>query len=157
MQLNTNNEIICSHLGKSYLLKFLTNIYDELKSAQVYYPEFEKWYFNKVVPNILNAQREIICLTRNNKIASISIIKNTPEEKKLCTLRVISDFQNRGIGIKAFEASFDTLGTDKPFLTVSEEKLPEFQRVFDYYGFKLTSIHNNLYRKDKKEYFFNEL
>ena len=137
----------------------VTSIYDDLytqlQSAEYFYPNFRGWFYSKVVPDVLCGEREIITELRDNKIAGISIIKNGVE-KKLSTLKVMDDFKNKGLGLKLFEKSFEKLETEKPFLTVSEEKLHEFQRVFDYYGFKLTSVHNDLYRKSKKEYFFNE-
>jgi len=40
---------------------------------------------------------------------------------------------------------------------VSEEKLIEFKKVFDYFGFELTDIIDGYYRKDKKEYFYNQI
>jgi N-acetylglutamate synthase-like GNAT family acetyltransferase len=129
-------------------------IYSYLKDAETYYPEFRKWYTEKVIPGLFFADRELIIENRDNNIAGIAIIKK--EENKLCTLRITDNFQNKGIGLKLFEKSFESLNTEKPFLTVSEEKLVEFEKIFKYYGFKMTSIHNDLYRKGKKEYFFNE-
>lgn len=89
-------------------------------------------------------------------LKGVSIIKNTQEEKKICTLRVMEKYQNRGIGLRLFEKSFETLQTRFPLLSVSEEKYPDFKKIFDYYGFKLTSIKENYYRIGKKEFFFNE-
>lgn len=68
----------------------------------------------------------------------------------------MENYQNKGIGIHLFERSFEALNTRMPFLSVSEEKLLSFKRIFDYYGFKLTSIKNSYYRNNKKEYFYNE-
>jgi len=129
-------------------------IYSCLKDAKKYYPNFEKWYHEKVIPDLINFKRELIIERRNKDIVGLSIIKL--EENKLCTLKIMDRFQNRGLGLKLFEKSFKQLNTDKPFLTVSEEKLPEFKKIFDYYKFNLTSIHDSLYRDGKKEYFFNE-
>ena len=69
----------------------------------------------------------------------------------------MENFQNKGIGLKLFETVFKCLDTDKPFLTVSEEKFTEFERIFKYYNFELTSVKSNLYRNGKIEYFFNEI
>jgi hypothetical protein len=107
------------------------------------------------VPEILNDKRDFIFESRNDKIVGLSLIKY--EEKKLCTLKVFEEYQNKGYGLKLFEKSFEALGTDKPFLTVSEEKYIEFKRVFKYYDFNLTDIKQGLYRNNKLEYFFNEV
>jgi len=157
MSQHLNNDFI----GASILYKYLNSqneyqkIYSCLEDAKMYYPNFKKWYNEKVIPDLINFKRELIIERRKDNIVGVSIVK--VEEKKLCTLRIIDKFQNRGIGLKIFEKSFEKLNTEKPFLTVSEEKLPEFKRIFNYYKFNLTSVHHDLYRDGKKEYFFNEL
>jgi len=138
---------------KMYSIYF-NSLYNRLNSAKNYYPNFQNWYYNKVVPDILNNKRDFIFENRNDKIVGLALIKY--EEKKLCTLKVFDEYQNRGYGLKLFENSFDKLETNKPFLTVSEEKYLEFKKVFEYYGFELTSIQKDLYRSEKLEYFFNE-
>jgi len=159
MSMYLNQEIITSSpsnlsVGDLINQNFYKSIYPSLKDAKKYYPHFETWYKDKVVPDLLNLDRELILEERDKRIVGISIIKES--EKKLCTLRIIDEFQNRGIGLKLFEKTFKKLDTTKPFLTVSEEKLVEFAKIFKYYGFILTSVHNDLYRNGKKEYFFNE-
>lgn len=134
----------------------IDKIYNELKEAELLYPDFQKWFYNKVIPDVLEDKRKILLEIRNNKIAGIAIIKNTSKEKKLCTLRVIDKYQNKGIGIKLFERAFEELDTSKPFLTVSEEKYKKFEKIFKYYGFELTNKIKDYYRKGKSELFFNE-
>ncbi len=134
---------------------YFNNIYSRLNSAEQYYPNFKNWYYDKVVPDILNNRRDFIFESRNDKIVGLSLIKY--EEKKLCTLKVFEEYQNKGYGLKLFEKSFEALDTDKPFLTVSEEKYIEFKKVFEYYDFKITDVKQGLYRNDKLEYFFNEV
>lgn len=133
----------------------INQIYNELCGAEKYYPHFQEWFFYKVLPDLVHGQRMIISEIRNDKIVGLSILK-VSEEKKLSTLKVSNAYLNRGVGIRLFEKSFEILNTEKPFLTVSEEKLIEFSKIFDYYGFKLTSVHEDLYRKGKKEFFYNE-
>lgn len=134
---------------------YFNNIYNRLDSAEQYYPDFQSWYYGKVVPDILKNKRDFIFESRNNKIVGLSLVKY--KEKKLCTLKVFEEYQNKGYGLKLFEKSFEALDTSKPFLTVSEEKYIEFKKVFQYYNFKLTDIKQDLYRKNKLEYFFNEI
>ncbi|WP_187647748.1 GNAT family N-acetyltransferase [Nitrosophilus labii] len=141
--------------GNCYYIKGI-EIYNLIKEAKLYYPKFDLWYFGKVLPGLSFQNRKFLIEKRDTDIAGIAIIKHSLNEKKLCTLRVIDNYQNRGIGIKLFERAFEELETDKPFLTVSEEKYEQFKRIFDYYGFKMTSKKKGLYRKDKYEYFFNE-
>ena len=106
--------------------------------------------------DLVRKEKQILMIQDEKYIKVVSIIKNTQEEKKICTLRVMEKYQNRGIGLRLFEKSFETLQTRFPLLSVSEEKYPDFKKIFDYYGFKLTSIKENYYRIGKKEFFFNE-
>jgi len=161
--MNNRIEAITKEIIKDYnvnyfynqiMNKCLADLYNSIADASVYYPDFNFWYKEKVIPGIINRTRDLIMEYRDGIIAGISIVKH--EEKKLCTLRVLDPYLNKGIGLKLFDSCFSVLETEKPFLTVSEEKLPEFEKLFKYYGFKLTSIHKDLYRKNKIEYFYNE-
>ncbi|WP_066350039.1 hypothetical protein [Aliarcobacter skirrowii] len=129
-------------------------IYERIQGARKFYPNFENWYYSKVIPDIITNKREIILEQRNDKVVGLSIIKF--DEKKLCTLKIFDEYINKGYGLKLFNKSFEKLETDKPFLTVSEEKYNEFKKIFNYYNFELTSIKENLYIDGKKEYFYNE-
>lgn len=130
-------------------------IFAHLQGAASFYPNFDDWFFHKVVPEIERGERQLLIESRNNQIAGLAIVK-TGSENKLCTLRIVESFQNKGLGLKLFERCFEELNTCKPFLTVSEEKLPEFERIFKYYGFKLTNTKSDIYRSGKKEFYFNE-
>ncbi len=132
----------------------LKAIHLSLTDAKRFYPDFDQWFYNKVVPG-LNSDRQIILEIINKRVAGISILKNS-NEKKISTIKVTNNFQGQKIGYKLLHRSFEVLNTEKPFCTVSEEKFLEFKKIFDYHGFKLTSVHENYYRQGKKEYFFNE-
>ena len=131
-------------------------IYHYLSEAKRFYPNFDLWYFTNVLPSIARKEKQILMIQDDKDLKGVSIIKNTKKKKKICTLRVMEKYQNRGIGLRLFEKSFETLQTRFPLLSVSEEKYPDFKKIFDYYGFKLTSIKENYYRIGKKEFFFNE-
>jgi len=152
MELNRRNE---THINILDIYNtYFSSIYDRLSSAEQFYPYFKNWYFEKVVPEILNNKRDILFEIRDNSVVGLSLVKF--EEKKLCTLKVFEEYQNKGFGLQLFEKSFEALETDKPFLTVSEEKYLEFKKIFKYYNFELTDVKKGLYRHDKLEYFFNQ-
>lgn len=79
-----------------------------------------------------------------------------PDEQKICTVRVAPSHIGRGIGIRIFDALLRWLDVDRPHLTISEAKLPAFERIFDYYGFMITSIHKGLYVPHSCELAYNE-
>lgn len=147
--------------SSTYLIQEYKAIHNEiaifqfLSEAKKYYPAFDMWYFQKVIPEARLGKREILSEVRDGKIVAIAILKNTLQEKKICTLRVSEEFKNKGLGIRLFQRAFQVLQTDKPFLTVSEEKLPDFKKIFDYFQFEQTAVLENYYREGKKEYIFN--
>jgi acetyltransferase, GNAT family len=130
-------------------------LYNYIKDTKKYYPSFDIWYFMNVIPSLKDGRKKIIISHDNNNLKGLAILKYN--EKKLCHLSVMPPYKNKGYGIKLFKQSFIELETEKPFLTVSEEKLIEFKKVFDYFGFELTDIIDGYYRKDKKEYFYNQI
>jgi len=132
----------------------ISGIYYKISHSKKYYPNFDRWYFNNVIPSILIGDKEFVFEIKNEKIVGVAIIKHS--EKKLCHLSIFNEYRNRGYGLSLFEKVFEKLDTKKPYLTVSEEKYVEFKKLFDYYGFKLSYIQIGAYRKNKIEYFFNK-
>ena len=117
-----------------------------LDDIKILYPNFRFWYSNKVIPGLIDGSREILTEYRDNKLIGIAIIKNTQEEKKICTIKILPQYQNRGIGIKLFKKALYSLNTDKPFVTVLVERFNEFHKIFKHYGFELTQIIFDYYR-----------
>lgn len=91
------------------------------------------------------------------QLAGIAVLKHDLEERKLCCLRVLPDFSGSGLGLRLFEDSFEMLQTDYPLLSVCEEQLPHFQRVFDHFGFRTGSRYDGFYRRGVAEHSFNGL
>lgn len=131
------------------------SIYHYIKETGDHYPDFFNWYYLKVIPGLLTGDRKILIETRDKDLKGIAIVKYS--EKKICHLNVMNIYKGSGAGIKLFERCFQELNTRRPFLTISEEKLLLFKRIISYYDFKLTSVRYDLYRKNKKEYFYNEV
>ena len=76
-------------------------------------------------------------------------------EKKICCLRVLPKFQNRGIGIKMFIKSMEILDTDKPLLSISENNILKFKKIMDYFNFKQYEKYLGLYKENTKEISYN--
>ncbi len=123
-----------------------------------YYPEFDLWFSKKVYPQLFTGERAILAEYREGQLAGFAIVKDNGFEQKLCCLRVMPSFQNaRGLGLRLFDRTFDYLETDKPVLSVSEEMLPKFNRIFSHFGFKMAQQYDGYYRKEKSEFSFNGL
>ncbi|WP_143134759.1 GNAT family N-acetyltransferase [Burkholderia ubonensis] len=128
-----------------------------LEAVSSYYPDFGRWYSEKVTPGLYSGERSVLFREISGELAAIAVIKNTPEEKKLCCLRVMPTFQGSGLGIRMFEEAFESLETSRPLLTVAEEQLPQFERIFDYFNFERGEKYPDFYRENKVEYSFNGL
>jgi hypothetical protein len=89
------------------------------------------------------------------RVAGIAIVKEDLAERKLCSLRVDPEFIGSGIGVKLFDECFEILSTTKPLLSVSEESLSSFDRVFKYFKFELAGRYQDLYRSRSTEFSFN--
>lgn len=140
----------------NFLFNYHTeNIYKSLSSLNQDYPNFEKWYFEKVVPGIKIGNREIIMTTSNQMISGFSILKNSYDEKKICTLRVNPEFRKNGIGKILFEKSLEVLDSDSPVITVSQERVSQFSPLLKHYGFELSQVISGYYKKSLNEYVYN--
>jgi hypothetical protein len=135
-------------LELSQAYRILTNLEDS-------YPEFQNWYWNKVVPGVsLNNDKVILGFNKNN-IVGISIIKDG-NEKKLRALRIDEKYHKKGYGLYLLDESLKQLNCDKPLTSVSETMINDYSRIFiNRYDFDLTYVHKGLYMKNKLEYQFN--
>lgn len=124
------------------------------------YPNISTWY-KKVIQEIkVNSKNREMFIALSNvrdelSISGLLIVKNHTDEKKICTLRVRDDFQRRGIGSKLFECAFEYLNTNKPLITVPEESVIVFEKIFQKYSFDKVEEKVDLYRKGKIEYIYN--
>ena len=90
------------------------------------------------------------------KLAGCSLLKNTPEEKKICCLFVDPQYRKQGIASQLIRESFNILQTDTPLITVAENNLPQLEPLLKKFNFELTSVLDSVYRKGVKEYYYNQ-
>lgn len=122
----------------------VNKIYDLTYGLNSSYPDYKKWFFEKLIKNIGNEKREIIFITdKNNDVIAMSALKNENNEKKICTLYIKEDFRSRGFGSKLIELSFKFLETTKPLITFSEEKFPMFNKFIKKYNWELYERNDN--------------
>jgi hypothetical protein len=120
------------------------------------YPGIESWFHTKVVPGLRNESRILLRVERHGQLVGLAIGKREPEENKICTVRIAPSYFGRGIGVRLFDEVLRWLNDDKPHLTVSEKRLPAYERIFDFYGFSLTSVQQGLYVPNTSEIAYNE-
>lgn len=135
----------------------LCHICSDAEFLRSSYPRFDQWFTSKVLPGIYTGERSLLIETRGETVVGLLILKHTAFEKKLCTLRVRSEFESRGLGVRLFEAAFERLGTERPLLSVSESTLPKFARLFEHFGFAQAAAYRGLYRPRIQEFAYNGL
>lgn len=145
----------------SIIIKETTNFIEAfnalpfIKSLDQYYPDINHWYINKVIPGLSLGNDKLIIAYDGSNIAGIALGK-TSDEYKLRCVRVHPDYRGVGLGVKLIDRALDAIGVVNPLVTVSEELIHDYSRIFvNRYGFELAHVHKGLYRTGKLEYSFN--
>lgn len=127
-----------------------------LGGLENYYPDFGYWFVNKCVPGIVIGKDTLIVAREHEQIVGVAIGKKA-EETKLRCVRVLPQYQNKGVGLHLIDRTLKELDCDKPLVTVSEEMIHDFSRPFiNRYNFDLSQVEKGLYRPGKLEYIFNQ-
>ena len=138
----------CMELSLYRVKTFLADLKKE-------YPMHDVWYQGVMEEIKKNSSREILILRAEQELAGIAILKSTEKERKICTLRVHKDFQNQGVGRALIKKSMEFLETDKPHITISQNKQDEFKKILLYFGFNLDEIYRDKYKEGVCEYSYN--
>lgn len=120
------------------------------------YPGIDRWFAHKVVPGLRRGTRYLLPIERDGVLVGLGIAKNEEDERKICTVRVAPSYVGRGMGVRLFDGLLKWLNDDRPHLTVTQSRLPAFERIFDYYGFAVTSAQSGLYVPHAVELGYNE-
>lgn len=133
------------------------------------YPDHCDHFFTKYVPGVFDGTREILGLYCGQELAGMIVLKKAIEaensndpaaarpvwERKISTLYVKPEYQNRGIASKLIEASFKWLGTTKPLLSIADYKIPQFEKMIKKYDWKKTQELEKYYNDSATEYVYN--
>lgn len=131
------------------LTSFLHDLVDE-------YPEHERWIRGAIRQILSGEEREaILLIDKNCNIGAAAIVKRNLTEKKICTFRVAGPCQRQGYGTLLMSICIDYLQTDKPIITVSDTRIEEYKKLFNYYGFKCEQTYYGKYKPTISEYCFN--
>lgn len=150
------------------LLGDLSDTYNYVKDLEDSYPDFYKWYHNKVLKELKqkNGRREILLSISTVKLESeevntkkiisgIVVLKNYENEKKICTFRVIPDFYRTGLSSLLMDESMKFLKTKTPLITISENRVELFENILARYEFKLSQKLPDYYKKGLTEFVYN--
>ena len=127
-----------------------------LDGLENYYPEFGHWYTNKCLPGIILGSDTLMLARDRHQIIGVALGKRSKRETKLRCVRVLPQYQARGVGIHLIERMLRLLNSDRPHCTVAEEMLHLYSRAFvNHFDFKLNRVDKGAYRPGKLEYVFN--
>ncbi len=123
------------------------------KPVGAVYDDYAAWFRKTFIPGLKKEERRYI-VAREDKgnIVGCALLKNTPNEKKICTFFVRSDWRGRGVGTEMMKECFKILGSH-PLITVSHKNIDQFRPLLQRFGFKLSAKKRV---KDRIEYHFND-
>lgn len=127
-----------------------------LRGLDTYYPEFEYWYTNSVMPGIMVGKDILLLAKQNEQVVGLALGKRNGHETKLRCVRVAEGLQGSGLGVKLIDRMLDQLDCVAPHCTVAEEMMHDYSRVFvRRYGFRLSDVTKGEYRHGRLEYHWN--
>lgn len=118
-----------SRLQRKNFSKAVNEIYLITDYNHEQYQNYYRWFYSKSVPRVLDGSGEMLFYLDGLIVAGLAILKNTPDEKKICTLMIAEEYRKKGYGSKIVEDAFEILGTDKPLITIPERRLDEFSQI----------------------------
>ncbi len=135
---------------------FVNKAYVLTDSLNSLYPDYTKWYFSKVIPGVIEGNREILICTIDKSVAGILILKNQVTEKKICTLFIVEKFQKLGVAEKLVRKACDLLGTKTPLFTVSSSNFNEFKNLILKFEWERTqTLPIGFYNLEYEEFVYN--
>ena len=136
----------------SYAVKHMKDI---ILESEDLYPGIDIWYKKQVEPGIYDKSRIGYIVYNNNKPIAGMIIRLS-NRAKLCSLRVIPEARNMGIGTALFElAAYEISKIYTQFHFTAPESLVE--QAKDYFlriGFEYAGVVNRQYRPGEGEFAF---
>ncbi len=118
------------------------------------YPNFKNWLYFTFRPGVIIGDRKILIAHCDGNLSAISLLKNTQEEKKICTFYVLPDYRFKGLSSTLMDKSLSELSGGEISITVSEERNCDLERILLANEFTLSEEHTGIYRHNKTEFFY---
>ena len=145
--------LLSSIINNKDIDDIVKNILDMTSSLKKYYPEYESWFMNKHIPGIYLDTRDTILLMINNDIVGICNIKY--EEKKICTLFIKEEYQNKGIGKELVTKAIILLKVTDPLITIPKSIIYKYKNIIKEFNWKLVKSIDNYYIEGSTELVYN--
>ena len=143
---------VLSNMKDKNFSKAVNEIYLLTDYNKLQYPDYYKWFYQKNIPRILNGEGDAIFYLDGFNVVGLSMMKKDELESKICTLLINEEYRKKGYSKQILEDSFEYLGTDKPLITIPENRLDEFN-IINTYEWKETKIITDYY---SPEVIFNQ-
>ena len=144
---------VLSNMKDKNFSKAVNEIYLLTDYNKLQYPDYYKWFYQKNIPRILNGEGDAIFYLDGFNVVGLSMMKKDELESKICTLLINEEYRKKGYSKQILEDSFEYLGTDKPLITIPENRLDEFKNIINTYEWKETKIITDYY---SPEVIFNQ-
>jgi ribosomal protein S18 acetylase RimI-like enzyme len=126
-----------------------------LFEAGIYYPNFKNWLYFSFRKEMIEGKRSIVIARCGNRVAGMSLLKNTLVEKKICTFYILPSYRGSGIGRQLMDESISRLGDKDIKITVAEEQNLELYPLLTSKGFSVENKVSGYYRDNVDEYFYS--
>lgn len=155
IEIHNLEELIKQNYPIEVIEKLLNDVL--LLSMQVKndYPDYRNWYQTIQVPGLYDGTRNIIIAHIKDRIVGFVSLKKTQDEKKICTFYVEKSFRRNQIGTLLATKAVDYLEEEKPLITIPMDKIHQFIKIAEKYGWEITEIKENLYRTTTPEVIVN--
>ena len=134
----------------------LNTIIDAMGPVKSFYPEYETWIEDTVQSGLDNNTRTISVLKNDGKIAGLNILKDTEEEKKICSLFIHPDYRGESWMFSIFSNAIEILKTKKPVITIPSIIVKKYHGIIFTNKWEVTSAIPDRYQSGIVEYGFNE-
>ena len=125
-----------------------------LSEVGQFYPDFKNWFYFTFRRGLNISERKILIAHSSGDISAIALIKDTPEEKKICTFFVLPEYRHMGLSTFLMRKSLAALGDNNISITVAEERNEDLARVLLANNFFLADARTSVYRDGKTEFFY---
>ena len=146
--------------AKSFMVRTITapelaHVLRSLPQIEERYPDFQEWLSEKT-PGIIQGSTKAYVASFADQIAGLAIVvPKAPNVKKIATLYIHPQYQGFGIGPRLLFAVLEDAAndeTEKLYITLAQETLPELAPLLEHFGFVAEGISSRRYRAGSSEW-----
>ena len=147
-------EKLSDFVGESNYEELANQIYFVTDHLRQDYPKHREWFFEKHLPGI-GKDREALFVRMHNNVYGVAFLKNSADEKKICTFYIAEHGRNMGVGNAMMREIIEYLGTSAPIITMPGHKVQYFLHFIHVHNWKICQILRDFYVKNQDEVVFN--